>query len=183
MGFLSSASARADQFTFSTNLTSGPDQGVLTGTFNLAFITNQGSGTGAATGFTFTSVPAGFGTLVGGNVATSWADQASNSFTVVNGVVTSDLFFAATGGSQPADVFCLNSTASTPSVGNFVCPSQLNELNASSTVFGYNFGGLSGVTFTDTTPTSMSVTPEPSSIALLATGVMCMARVVRRRLV
>jgi hypothetical protein len=103
-------------YTFTVNLTSGPTIGTITGTLDLPFVNPGGSGSGAASSLVFTSIPVGFGSLVGGNAATSWANQVTNLFTVVSGTITSDEFFSSTGIAQPSDALCLNSTSS--SVGD-----------------------------------------------------------------
>ncbi len=156
-------------YTFKVDLTIGTVTGTLTGTLDLSFVNPGGSGSGAASSLVFTSIPAGFGSLVGGNAATSWANQVTNLFTVISGTITSDEFFATTGLADPSDVLCLNSTSdSGGTVGGFTCPSHINELHVASGVFGFNASGLEGITFSLVS----SATPEASSLILFGTSLL-----------
>jgi hypothetical protein len=157
-------------YNFSANLSSGTATGTLTGTLDLPFVTAGGSGSGAASSLVLTSIPAGFGSLgsfSGGANVTSWADQVSNSFIVISGVITSFDFMAVTN-SDPSvgNYFCVNSTSgSGGAIGGWVCPADLNELSETGATFGYNFNGLSGVTFTAATST-----PEPATVGTMLLG-------------
>jgi len=165
VGLLFVPKAMADIiYNFTVPLTSGPDTGTLTGTLDLPFVSAGGSGTGAASSLVLTSFPAGFGTLSEGDIVTSWTDQVTDIFTVTAGAVTSFEFMAVTNGDPTVgDYFCINSTGgSAGSFGGWICPADLNELSKTSSIFGYNFGGANGVTFTAVSPA-----PEPSSISLL----------------
>lgn len=156
-------------FDFSVGLTSGPNQGTLNGTLDLGFVSAGGSGTGAASNLTITSLPASFGALGGGNVVTAWAHQVTNSFTVTNGAISAFAFFAATGGTTADDAFALNSTSGNiGSFGTWSVPGNLNELTVTDSVFGYNFGGLSGVSFT---PRVQGV-PEPATMGLVVAAAL-----------
>ncbi len=166
------ATAGANTYNFNVDLTYGTVTGTLAGTVDFAFL----SGTGAASSLVLTSIPAGFGSLAGGNTVTNWADQVSNTFTISGGVITSFDFFALTAAMDPADAFCLNSTGSANPFGSFTCQPQLNELHAY-TSYGYNSNGLNGVQFEQ-----LASTPESGSMLLLATGLAGLAGVVRRKL-
>lgn len=155
----------------------GTVTGTITGTLDLPFISPGGTGSGAASTLTLTSIPAGFGTLSGGDVVTSWHDQVVNNFTVRDGVITSVEFVAFTNDVSNADGLGLNSTASAPTSGNYQCPSDLNELQSSDRAFGYNFNGLGGVAFS---PVALR-TPEPGTAALFGTGLIGLLSLSRRR--
>lgn len=171
------ASASADElFDFSFDATSGTVNGTITGTLDLPFVSPGGSGSGAASSLVFTSIP-GFPALAEGDTVTSWTNQVDNSFTVTSGAITSVEFFATTGRSDPSDVLCLNSTGASPTFGAFFCESGLNELHAGPSFFGYNFGGLAGITFTP----AESTVPEPSSVFLLSTLFLGVLLALRRR--
>jgi hypothetical protein len=180
VGLLFVPLAEADSiYTFSIGLTSGTDTGTVTGTLDLPFVSPGGSGSGAASSLVFTSIPAGFGSLAGGDTATAWADQVDNLFTVSSGAITSFDFFATTGSADPADVICMNSTGAGTTFGAYTCVAGLNELDGpTSDIFGYNFGGLEGVTFSS--PVSSGV-PEPGTSSLMLVGVGLMV-VMRKRI-
>jgi hypothetical protein len=170
-------------FNFSANLTSGDALGTITGTLDLPFVNAGGSGSGATDALILTSIPAGFGPLGsfgGGANVTGWADQVSNTFTVTAGVITSFDFMAVTNSDDSlGNYLCLNSTGgSGGSIGGWVCPAGLNELSETSATFGYNFGGLSGVTFTATTSSS---TPEPATIGTMLFGLPALYLAMRRK--
>jgi hypothetical protein len=178
IGVLSPASAGVI-YNFSFSASSGTVTGLLSGTVDLPFLSLGGSGSGASDSLILTTIPAGFGALAGGNVVTSWVDQATNSFTVVAGTITSFTFFAGTAGADPADLLCLNSTTgSAGTIGSFVCPADINELHTNSGVFGFNSSGLSGVTFSPST----TATPEPGTVALLGSGLLLLWGASRRRM-
>lgn len=168
MGLAALPSAKgALLFDFSLPLTQGPNQGTVTGSLNLPFVSSGGSGTGAASLLTLSAFPAGFGVLAGGNTITSWANQVVNSFTVTNGAITSFAFFATTGATSGDDAFVINSTGQAlPSFGGWGPPANLNELSKTISIYGYNFDGPSGVSFTP----AASAVPEPSSISLALVG-------------
>lgn len=154
--------------------------GILEGTLDLPFVSPGGSGSGAASSLVFTSIPAGFGVLAGGDTATNSANQVTDSFTVVAGVVTSDQFFATTGTSDPSNVLVLNSSpGECGTIGSYGCAPDLNELHAAFGVYGYNFNGLPGVTFT-LVSTSGSV-PEPSTWAMMLVGFVGLSLAAYRR--
>lgn len=173
--------AKADSiYTFSIDLTTGNDLGTVTGTLDLGFVNPGGTGTGAASSVVFTSIPAGFASpLDGGDDATAWANQVTNTFLVTSGTIASFDFFATTGSADPSDVFCMNSTTNVAGFGSYGCPAGLNELDGPNTnVFGFNFNGLSGVTFT---PAGSSA-PEPSSMILTSTALLGLAFFARKRI-
>jgi hypothetical protein len=174
------ASAQADiSENFSVDLTIGNALGTVTGTVDLPFVNAGGTGSGAADSLLLTSIPAGFGTLAGGNNVTNWADEVTNTFTVTAGAVTSFEFLAVTSGNNSiGDYFCLNSTGlSGGSIGGWGCPIGLNELSETAATFGFDFGGASGVTFTP----SASTTPEPSFLIPTLTMVLFLIAFVARK--
>jgi len=168
MGLAALPSAKAALlFDFSIQFTQGPNQGTVTGNLTLPFVSSGGSGTGAASLLTLTSIPASFGALAGGNTITSWANQVVNSFTVTGGTITSFAFFAATGPTSSDDAFAINSTGQPlTSFGSWGPPANLNELSKTLSIYGYNFDGPNGVSFTP----AASAVPEPSSISLALVG-------------
>jgi PEP-CTERM motif len=170
------ASARADEFTFSYDQTSGTVQGTVTGTIDLSFVSPGGSGNGAADSLVLTSIPPGYGSFVSNNV-TTWADQIENTFTVVNGTITDFSFFAATNTTGNANLLCLNGAGET--AGVYVCPTSLNELQSSDSLFGYNFGGFAAVTFAEAA--TEAAVPEPGSAWLLGTGLAGLVFGLRKR--
>jgi len=180
-GFLA-LPAKADIiYNFSANLTNGTAVGTLTGTLDLPFVSAGGSGTGSASSLILTSIPSGFGPLGsfgGGATVTSWPDQVSDTFTVTAGVITSFDFMAVTNGdSTLGNYFCINSTGSDGgSFGSWECPAGLNELSETAGTFGYNFGGLSGVTFT-----ASSAAPEPATVATMLLGLPVLYLAARRK--
>jgi hypothetical protein len=169
---IAATSANAEQFTFSMT-GAGSVPGTITGVIDLSFVGPGGSGTGAASSVTLTSFPGGFGSFSGGNVVTSWADQIANSFTVTAGAITSDNFYALTGGDDAANEFCLNGVGS---FGEYTCGGGLNFAQTNVTNYNYNFGGVSGVSFAP-----VSSTPEPASLSLLLTGIAAGGAMLKRR--
>jgi hypothetical protein len=164
--------ARADAiFDFTFNGESGFSTvfGPVSGTIDLPFVNPGGSGTGAASSVTLTSIPSAF-TLADGNTLTLWPDQIANSFTVTGGVITGDQFFALTGNNlDTTSLLCLNNTSATIGIlGPFSCTANLNELETSSAAFESNLNGLPGITFTAAGGTA--ATPEPRLIGLLCAG-------------
>jgi hypothetical protein len=166
IGCVAAPQANATEYDFSINLDSGPNTGTVTGTLDLPFVSGSGSGTGGASSLVLTSIPASFGTLGGGDFVTSWADQVTNTFTVTSGAITSFEFMAVTSGdTSVGDYFGINSTGSSAgSFGGWVLPGDLNELSETASIFGYNYGGAGGVTF------SASATPLPSTWTMLIAG-------------
>ena len=166
MGLLSVPTAQAEIFDFSLPLLVGTATGTVTGTLDLAFVAPGGSGSGAAASLVFTSIPAGFGALAAGGDATAWGNQAANAFTVTAGTITSFEFLAATAASEPADVFCINSsTGDLLTFGDYRCTPGLNELSGpTGDTYGANFEGFAGVTFTE----ASAATPEPNSVVLVS---------------
>lgn len=174
-----SAPASAAIYQFSSNFTSGPNTGTLTGLIDLAFGGTGANGSGAATSLTITGTPAGIG-LPQGPVATSWTNVVNNSFTVTNGAITSFLFFSITGPGATADTeLCLNSGPSGPGLGSRVCPANLNFLGlGGATEYGFNFNGAQGITFTLLRDNAV---PEPATWAMLILGFGVIGGAMRRR--
>ena len=175
------ASAQADiseNFSVDLNNNMGTVLGIVTGTVDLPFVNAGGTGSGAADSLLLTSIPAGFGTLAGGNDVTSWADQVTNTFMVTGGAITSFEFLAVTSGNNSVgDYFCINSTGGSAGlIGGWGCPGDLNELSETAATFGFNFGGASGVTFTPS-----SATPEPSFLIPTLTMVLFLTVFVARK--
>lgn len=171
--------ASAAVYMFESEFDSGPNQGTLEGILDLGFVAAGGSGTGSASSLTLTSVPTGL-TLPEGNEATSWTNQFENSFTVTNGIITSFQFFAITapGGSDGTEL-CLNSTASGFNGSGRACPSGLNFLGkGGASEFGFNFGGINGVTFT---LVENGAVPEPGTWLLMILGFGAIGASMRRR--
>lgn len=177
--------ARAEIYDFSFSGAVGYSTvfGPIAGTVDLPFVGPGGSGTGAAASLTLTSLPAGFGTLAGGDVVTSWVDQIDNTFTVTAGQVTSFLFFAATGNTINDNIFCLNSTRTNAApFGPLYCPSGLNELQGTMATYESNLTGRNGITFSDE---NAALTPEPGYRIfglLLIAGIAAGVRRSRHRL-
>ncbi|BDC48477.1 hypothetical protein F183_A07930 [Bryobacterales bacterium F-183] len=163
LGLAVMPSAKADlAFDFTITLNGGLTQGMITGNLLLPFVSAGGSGTGAASVVTLTSVPAGFDVFTAGNTVTSWAFQPVNSFTVTNGSITSFVYFAATSLTFPAQAFGINSTVQTRGpFGDWILPAGVNALQTSGTKYGSNSLGLAGVSFT---PVALTTVPEPSSL-------------------
>jgi hypothetical protein len=176
--------ARAEEYTFSYDGT-GTVSGTVTGEVDLEFIGAGGTGSGAATSLTLTSFPSGLGSFSGGDVATNWADQITNSFTVSAGVLTSFEFYALTAGDDSANELCLNSTGNDGGTfGEYDCLAGLNLLQTNANLYDYNFNGLSGVSFADAGPSPLSGpadTPEPGTLMLLLTGVATLLGATRVR--
>jgi hypothetical protein len=177
-----STCARADTFNFSIYLPDGDSgyRGTVYGTIDLPFLTSPtGSGTGAAASLIFTSLPAGFGTLAGGNVVTNWADQVANTFTVVGGVITSYQFFAVTSPtSEVGDYLCLNSATSGLGTGIFGCSATINELAENTFNIAYDYPN-DAITLTSDITTA--TVPEPGTLVLLGTGLSGLVGAMRRR--
>ena len=156
--------AKADSIVdFSVTLTSGTNAGTVTGTIDLPF----GSGSGAAASVVLTSLPSGFGTLVGGDTVTSWLNQVVNSFTVAGGTITAYEFGADTGpvADGTSDYFALNNTSGSTTDGGWFFAADYDALDAQG---GNVFGQISSATAV--TFTSASAVPETSTSSLMLMG-------------
>ena len=166
--------AKADSiFDFSVDLTGGNVAGIVTGVIDLPFA----SGSGAAASLVLTSIPAGFGALVGGNTVTLWLDQVVNSFTVVSGTITAYDFGADTGPTLiGTDYFAISNSAGSANDGSWSFPSDYNSLQAQG---GYVFGQVSSATAV----TFSSSIPEPvtGSLMLMGLGLLRLMVVMRKR--
>lgn len=156
---------------------SGASNGNWTGYVTFNWLVSGGSGTGAATSFVTTAVPGNVGTPSQGWNATLWGNVASNSFTFLNGNVTAFQFGAI---SMPDDYrLCANSGAAFYLTSNMLnqCPEHYNRIGKLAGARGENWDGIDGITFT----ARVSTVPEPTTWALMASGLVAMGVVARRR--
>jgi len=177
---MSAGAASATIYDFSAALDQGPNTGTLTGTVDLQFVTGNGSGTGAATTVTITGLPAGL-TIQDGNIATDWASQVANTFTVTNGLVTFFQFNAVVANPDGSDL-CLNAGGDFGGGGRG-CPHNLIFIgDGGASNFGFNFGGANGITFTaEAGAGGNGGVPEPASWALMIAGFGLAGAALRRR--
>jgi len=181
---LAAGGASATVYDFTANLTFGPNLGAMTGTVDLPFVSGQGSGTGAASTVTLTGLPAGL-TLDDGLVATDWAQQVINIFTVTNGSITAFQFNAVVAHPGTSDL-CLN-TGATFFGGGFTCPHNLIFIGdgldrfRGGGGFGYNILGANGITFTAEAETGTEGVPEPATWGLMIGGFGMAGAAMRRR--
>lgn len=155
----------------------GDTAGTVTGTIDLGFINSPtGTGTGAADTITITSAPSGFLPLDQGNVVTQWSFQGPNTFSVVNGVISSYQFGAtAVAATLSDDVICLNSGGFFWLTGAYACHENENFLGHYPGHV-YNVSGAAGVTFEQ-----ISAVPLPAGGLLLLTGLGGIAAFERRK--
>ena len=164
---LSAVSAQAAvlvTFSFSNDPEYGNVPGTVTGT--IAGLSDNA--TGAATGITLTSYPAGLNNAGYSSDVFSWADGTiyTNSFTITNGVVTGSDFIIQTP-AQGTQLW-LNGQQSYNFLG----------LDGATTLYTYNGGGASGVTYT---VSQVSAAPEPATWAMLILGFGLAGATLRRR--
>jgi hypothetical protein len=115
VGLLLVPVAKADRaYDLSVDLNGGNINGKLTRMVDPPFVTAGGTGSGAADSLVLTSIPAGFGTLAGGDVLSSWTDQVTDDFTVTSGVITSFAFFGHNFGGLSGVTFTPTSTVPEP---------------------------------------------------------------------
>lgn len=161
-----STAAQASIYHFDFNGTNGMTPGVVAGDINLGF----SNGTGAATSITLTSFPGSFGALPEGNVATSWAGQVANSFTLVGGVITTYDFMAITGPAYSGTELCLNNSANSNNGFGRGCPSGLSYLGDGSVhTSAWVFSGI-----------NVSSVPVPAAAWLLGSGLLGLVGVARK---
>lgn len=152
----------------------------IAGTISLNFLGAGGSGTGAASNVTLTSVPPGF-PLPLGNVTTDWPLQMFNTFTFVNGSIVSFQFFALTGPSPySSSIFCLNSEGQALTAYQYgnICQPKLNGV----ATYGreiFNEEGAQGVTFTRVE--TQSDVPEVATWLQMAAGFVVIGAAMRSR--
>ena len=167
-------------YSYSFQMTAGPVGGTVSGQLQFDFIGVGGTGTGAASLVTIDSLPAGLEPLPQPSPATSWGTQVANNFSIINGIITDYQFMALTGaGGVAAYELCMNDKASV-GIANRSCPTNLNFLGeGASTLFGYNFDGARGISFTEIGATAGQV-PEPASLGLVALALLGLATSRRR---
>jgi hypothetical protein len=173
------ASANAQvTYDFTANLVgaAGGSSGVWTGNVTFNWLTFGGSGSGAAASLITTAVPAGVGNSAQGLNALLWSTIGSNSFTVNSGVITAFAFGAI---STPDNyVLCMNSGPAFSLPPSAQCPVNYNRVGVLFGPRADNFDGIQGVSFRARPAT---VVPEPSTYALIGTGLAGLAFVRRRR--
>ncbi len=162
---LSSVSAQADDFTFSFVNTVGNVGGTVTG--EILGLTNNS--TGPATEVLITSFPSGLNSVLGSAPinATDFTSQVSNSFTETNGQVTAADFIAW----ETVDSYTYGGEL-------YVDGDPYNYLNLDGTDAYYVYGN-SGLAAANIQPL---VAAEPSSLLLLATGLIGLLGLGRRKL-
>jgi hypothetical protein len=176
---LSSAPADAQGFDFTGNFNQGPNAGTIAGSLVLSGFTPGATGMFSASLLTISLYPDGIIPSPEGDVATLWSLQTANLFSTVNGAITGWQFIAGTGTEYNGNSYllCLNTGAGVDLPPGRVCPAGLNFVGlGGADNFAFNFGGAQGLTFAPSRPV-----PEPTTYALLATGLFALVLLRRRR--
>ena len=171
---VAAAPASATTFVFTAVLNGGFDQGLLTGTFELAGPLNA-LWSGAATNLQITAYPVGI-LLPEGTMATTWTQQITNSFTLNFGTITGYEFMALTApGSNPnlATELCMNNEHANLQGGGRGCAQGSVEIGQRSINYGFRTDAPL-VTFTQ-------AVPEPMTWATMLLGLGAMGLRLRRR--
>jgi hypothetical protein len=169
--------ASATTYMFASTLNGGFDQGLLTGTFDLAGPAT-GIWTGAATNLKITAFPAGI-LLPEGSVATSWTQQITNSFTLNFGTISAYEFMALTApATNPglttvqkqnlATELCMNNEHANLQGGGRGCAQGSVEIGQRSINYGFRTDAPL-ITFSAMAPIGDGV-PEPGAWMLMLAG-------------